>query len=150
MLYRRATINDVCQIQEIQDEVRKTLPVYFPKASCQTIRKFINDAEKYPEHCMTIIAEKGDKIVGFACCSNNRTFGLLIAYNHAIYIRRDCLCTMEEITVLRNLVRVCHNWSKAMKCSRMIWSIESGEWLTLQKILSCEGAKQVGVCMEYS
>lgn len=149
MLYRQATIDDAYKIQEIQDEVRKTLTVYFPKISHETICKYISNAEKYPEHCMTIVAEKDGKIVGFACCSNNRGFDMLIAYNHAIYIKRDCLRTMEEITVLRNLVRACHDWSKTTNCSRMVWSIESGDWLVLQKILSCEGARQVGVCMEY-
>lgn len=143
MIYRALRVADADAVCALQDTVRTTLPVYYPRVPKQTVREFIAASEREPGVYLALGAF-AEELLGFTSATTSDYLGIPIASCTALYAQRT-LPPFTLVAVLSGLIRRTITWAESAQAARVVWNIETGEWTALARILYKYGARQIGV-----
>ena len=130
-------------IAELFNECRTTWNVYYAPICLDQLRDALY---RYPNHFMCSLDE--GCIIGHIddCFSGGRFH---IAYNDMILVSKQrCKSSFHVIAVLDKLLNEFTNWAKEQKANRINWTMHTGNWQAVQKLLERKyAAKQSGISL---
>lgn len=129
------------------NKCRMTWSVYYP---CPT-EEYLNDFVAAKEACEfyhCTVALDGQRVVGIvSACIDISHNGMPICQNHVVLVDTT-LPPFVMYSVITRLLDKIYIFAKEQHCYRIAWTIGTGKWEALQKIISRKfPSTQVGVCL---